>query len=82
MGCARSCRHFCCCPLLQVQPEFMDAAEFKAKYIDPIKAGQERDATPHQKGQMTRRLSVLQDTTAVSGGCQGQQHGAGAWGGC
>lgn len=40
--------------------------DFKTKYADVIKKGQERDATPHEKGLMTRRLAVLQTETAVS----------------
>ena len=61
----------CCCAFVlgsQVQPDFMDYTAFKKKFIDVIKAGQQRDATGSQKGQMTRKLSVLQDTTAVSRG--------------
>jgi hypothetical protein len=60
--------------LLQVQPEFMNAADFKKKFIDPIKAGQERDATPAHKRTMTMRLSLLQTKTAVRGGWHSWQH--------
>jgi hypothetical protein len=53
---------------VQVQEEFMSYEEFKAKFIEPIRKGQERDATPSDKGQMTRKLGILQTETAVGSG--------------
>lgn len=43
----------------------MPFSKFKMKFIEPIQAGQARDATPSQKGQMTKKLGVLQVETQV-----------------
>jgi hypothetical protein len=53
--------------LLQVQPDelFMGADEFRAKFLQPITAGQKHDAMPKERRTMARKLSVLQDRTAV-----------------
>jgi hypothetical protein len=52
--------------LLQVQEDYMDQASFEKKFVEPINRGQARDATPAHKGQMTKKLSILQAETAVS----------------
>jgi hypothetical protein len=50
-----------------VQEEFMLYEDFKVKFIEPIRRGQEREATPGDKGQMTKKLGILQTETAVGG---------------
>jgi hypothetical protein len=51
-----------------VQPDelFMNASEFKSKFLTPITEGQQHDATRKQRVKMAKQLSVLQDRTAVS----------------
>lgn len=54
---------------VQVNPVgFMTYPEFKKSFIEPIQAGQERDATQYVKIKMAKKLSVLQDATAVGSG--------------
>jgi hypothetical protein len=49
---------------VQVQ-DFMPYDTFRDKFINPIKAGQAREATAPERRMMSRRLGVLQDETAV-----------------
>lgn len=60
----------------QVQEEFMAYEDFKVKFIEPIRRGQEREASSSDKGQMTKKLGILQTETAVGAcgaavGCSG-----------